>query len=68
MNGKKEMNALLREVVEQGFVVHDRGNHWQVRERRGHRLCTIHKTQSDTRSLHNTVAQLRRLGFCWQGR
>ena len=61
-----DMRKLIKALEDQGFEVatSKRGHYLVLLE--GRRVATLAGTASDTRSLKNGLAQLRRAGFQWR--
>ena len=60
---KKDMRRLVEKAERQGWRIDDRGKLWLCKSPDGTMIVTVHKTPSDQRALHNTIARLRRGGF-----
>lgn len=66
MMGAKGITEIVRELERQGFTVtRTRKSHWIVRAASGQVVATLPSTPSDSRSLRNAIARLRRAGFLW---
>ena len=60
----KEVKDLIRSLRKQGWTVEQtRNNHWKATAPTGGQPEYIASTPSDHRSLKNTVARLKRLGY-----
>jgi predicted RNA binding protein YcfA (HicA-like mRNA interferase family) len=60
-----DTRKLIKALEDQGFeVVRSKGNHYVVKLD-GRRVATLASTPSDSRSLRNGIAALRRAGFRW---
>lgn len=60
----KDIRTLIRSLTAQGFTVEQsRGNHYIVRNADGHRIATLAGSASDTRSMKNSLADLKRGGY-----
>lgn len=67
----KDVSQLKRELEKQGFAVErvsKKNSHYKVFSPEGKFVCFMPATPSDTRSLLNVIAELRRNGFKWKGR
>jgi predicted RNA binding protein YcfA (HicA-like mRNA interferase family) len=69
MAASKDFKKMLREAQRQGWRVEQtKGGHWRLYAPDGEHIVHAAGTPSDTRSLDNTLAQMRRYGFVWKGR
>lgn len=60
----KDIRTLIRSLAAQGFTVEQsRGNHYTVRNAEGRRVATLAGSASDTRSMKNSLADLKRAGY-----
>lgn len=61
-----DLRKVLRALEDQGFLVtRSSKGHWLVDTADGRRVGVFAATPGDTRSLKNSIAQLRRHGFTW---
>lgn len=62
----KELRKVLDEAERQGFTVQrTKRGHVMVRDANNVPVTTFSGSASDSRSLRNGIAQLRRAGFAW---
>jgi hypothetical protein len=62
----KDLKAVVKAAVEQGWRVEETKKGWMLQSpdpTQG--AVAIHKTPSDVRAIHKTIAQLRRRGLRW---
>ena len=59
----KEVKALVRRLRAAGCSVIPGGKHLTVRDPEGRRVGTLPVSPSDTRSLRNTISDLRKRGI-----
>jgi predicted RNA binding protein YcfA (HicA-like mRNA interferase family) len=65
----KNVSEIVEQLEAQGFRCRTtRKGHIMVYAPEGHVVTTLPSTPSDTRSLKNAIAVLRRAGFQWKGR
>lgn len=63
MSRNREVTDLVATLEAQGFRVVRRKRHWMVYARSGNGMVTMPISPSDVRSMKNTKAQLRRIGW-----
>lgn len=64
MSSTQDMKRLRQALVAQGFTVERaRNGHWKVTTPDGRARVQMAHSPSDYRSIRNTVAQLKRLGY-----
>jgi hypothetical protein len=62
----KDLRAVLKAAVEQGWRVEETKKGWMLRSPDpAQGTVAIHKTPSDVRAIYKTIAQLRRRGLRW---
>ena len=62
----KDLKAVLKAAVEQGWRVQETKKGWMLQSPDpAQGAVAVHKTPSDVRAIHKTIAQLRRRGFRW---
>jgi len=69
MSKRRDMEEILRTLAKEGAIItRGRGGHYKVRNPDTRRSINIPSTPCDNRSVLNSIARLRRLGFLqtWQ--
>lgn len=68
-SAKKDFKKVLDQATKQGWRVEQtKGGHWRLYAPDGEHIVHAASTPSDHRALANTIAQMRRYGFKWEGR
>jgi hypothetical protein len=65
---RKEFKKLLQEAEKQGWGVKPVKNGVQLLAPDGIHIVTVHGTPGDWRAFHNTLSDMRKYGFVWEGR
>lgn len=61
-----DLRKVLKALEDQGFVVtRSRNSHWLIHTAEGRMVGVLAGTASDSRSLKNSIAVLKRAGFRW---
>lgn len=61
----KDITAIRRELVKQGWRLDDSGKHTKAYSPDGITVVTMSKTASDHRAIDNSLRYLRKGGFVW---